>query len=423
MTSLLRHYSIAFLLITSILTTVHGQDWKTLGVDELFQRARETAFAGKREEARAMLLTILERNPDYTDVRIFLARTYAWDGMRAQARKELQTVLAQSPQHEDALNALVDVEMWDNQFAYGLTVVNMALSYYPNSEDLLYKKASILNSLNRPDEAAVVLNQLLSINPSHEKGIALLDELRKARMKYTAGVSYDLDLFSRTFSPAHSLAAQLARANQWGSSIIRLNYAHRFSSNGFQPEIDLYPRIADGIYAYLNYGYSESDLFPQHRIGAEVFSKLPASLEASAGIRYLYFGSTSKVTIYTGSLGWYYKSYWFSLRPYITPGEPGTSFSTNLTVRRYFKDADNYIGLTGGYGFSPDDRRIQSAAGLSTDGIYILKSQRLGVAWQKTFKRNFILNTSLGAVHQELSFDQGQYVWITNIVVGIRKRF
>jgi YaiO family outer membrane protein len=412
-----------FLLIVGIITTVHAQDWKSLGVDELFQRARETAFAGKREEARAMLLTILERSPDYTDVRIFLARTYAWDGMRTQARKELQAVLAQSPQNEDALNALVDVEMWDDQFAYGLTVVNTALSYYPNSEDLLYKKASILHSLNRPDEAAVVLNQLLTINPSHEKGISLLNELRKERMKYTAGVSYDLDLFSRTFSPAHSLAAQLARANRWGSSIVRLNYAHRFSSNGFQPEIDLYPRIADGIYAYLNYGYSESDLFPQHRVGAEVFSKLPASLEASAGIRYLYFGSTSKVTIYTGSLGWYYKSYWISLRPYITPGEPGTSFSTNLTIRRYFQDADNYIGLTGGYGFSPDDRRIQSAAGLSTDGIYILKSQRLGVAWQKTLKRNLILNTSLGAVHQELSFDQGKYVWITNIVAGIRKRF
>jgi YaiO family outer membrane protein len=423
MISLLRYNIAALVLITSIITTVHGQDWKALGVDELFQHARETAFAGKREEARAMLTTILERSPDYIDVRVFLARTYAWDGMRAQARKELQTVLAQSPQHEDAFNALVDVEMWDDQFAHGLTVVNTALSYYPNSEDLLYKKASILNSLNKPDEAEIVLNQLLTINPSHEKGISLLNDLRKARMKYTAGVSYDLDLFSRTFSPAHALSAQLARANRWGSSIIRLNYAHRFSSNGIQPEIDLYPRIADGIYAYLNYGYSESDLFPQHRVGAELFTKLPASLEASAGVRYLYFGSTSKVTIYTGSLGWYYKSYWFSLRPYITPGEPGTSFSTNLTVRRYFSDADNYIGVTGGYGFSPDDRRIQSAAGLSSDGIYILKSQRLALAWQKTLKRNLILNTSLGAVHQELSFDQGKYVWITNIVVGIRKRF
>lgn len=423
MISPLRHYIAALLLITSIITAVHGQDWKALGVDELFQRARETAFAGKREEARAMLLTILERSPNYMDVRIFLARTYAWDGMRAQARKELQTVLAQSPQHEDAFNALVDVEMWDDQFAHGLTVVNTALSYYPNSEDLLYKKASILNSLNKSDEAEIVLNQLLTINPSHEKGISLLNDLRKARMKYTAGVSYDLDMFSRTFNPAHALSAQLARANRWGSSIIRLNYAHRFSSNGIQPEIDLYPRIADGIYAYLNYGYSESDLFPQHRVGAELFTKLPASFEASAGVRYLYFGSTSKVTIYTGSLGWYYKSYWFSLRPYITPGEPGTSFSTNLTVRRYFSDADNYIGLTGGYGFSPDDRRIQSAAGLSSDGIYILKSQRLAIAWQKTLKRNLILNTSLGVVHQELSFDQGKYVWITNIVVGIRKRF
>lgn len=400
-----------------------AQEWKTLGVDELFEKARQTAFDGKREEARTMLITILERAPDYTDVRVFLARTYAWDEQRALARKELQTVLAKSPSHEDALNALTDVEMWDDDFAQALTVVNTGLSYYPNSEDLIYKKARILKSLDQPEEAQRVLNHLLSINPAHTKGLELSEDLRLARMKYTAGVSYDLDLFSRTYNPTHSLAAQLARANRWGSSIIRLNYAHRFSSNGIQPEIDLYPRIVQGVYAYLNYGYSDSDLFPQHRFGTEVFTKLPLSFEASAGLRHLYFGTNSKVTIYTGSIGWYYKSYWFSFRPYITPGEPGTSFSSTLTVRKYFKDADNYIGLTGGYGFSPDDRRIQSSTGLSTDRIYILKSQRVGFAWQKTLKRNFILNISLGLSRQELSFDEGKYVWITNTVVGLRKRF
>jgi YaiO family outer membrane protein len=215
----------------------------------------------------------------------------------------------------------------------------------------------------------------------------------------------------------------LRRTNSWGSAFFRLNQASRFSSTGFQPEIDLYPRIANGVYAYLNYGYSESVLFPKHRIGAEVFSKLPKSLEASLGFRYLYFGPDSKVIIYTGSFGWYFKNYWLSLRPFITPGNPGTSFSSILSLRRYFKDADNYLGIDAGLGFSPDERRIQSGAGLSPDDIYVLKTQRVGLVCQKTFPHHFIVNVRCAFINQELLFDQGQYVLITSSQVAILKRF
>ncbi len=401
---------------------VHAQEWKKLDGDALFALAREKAFNGNREEARTMLLEILSRSPKYADVRILLARTYAWDGQRDQARKELQTVLNDEPIYEDAWNAAVDVEMWDEQYPQALTLVNQAMSHYPNQEDFLYKKARILVELKRPDEASKTVARLLAIDPSHTKGHALMAELKQAQMLYTAGISYSLDLFSRSYDPANYLAAQLAKTTRWGSAIVRLNYSSRFGTQGIQPEVDLYPKIANGVYAYINYGYSNSNLFPTHRIGGEIYSKLPKSFEASIGARYLDF-NTSTVTMYTGSIGWYVKNYWISLRPYITPGPPGTSVSSVITLRRYFQDGDNYLGLSAGLGFSPDDRRIQSSNGLSTDGIYVLQSQRFGINWQKTFPRNyqFVINFSL--VHQELTFDQGNYVWISSSLVGLRKRF
>lgn len=411
-------------ILLMMVVKARGQEWKQAGVDDIFQKAREKAFNGKRDEAREMLLYILNKSPDYDDVRILLGRTYAWDGRREEARQTLRTVLAHSPQNEDACNALTDVEMWDEQYNQALIVADQGLRYYPNAEDLLYKRARILYTLKRPDEALITLNQLLSLNPGHARAAALMADIKRDKLKYTAGVNYSFDVFSRTYDPAQYASIQLARTNAWGSSILRLNYSHRFSTDGIQPEIDLYPRIANGVYAYLNYGYSASSLFPDHRVGAELFASLPHSLEASAGIRYLYFGHDSKVNIYTGSIGWYVKNYWFSLRPYITPDEEtGTSVSATVFARRYFEDRDNYLGLSGGAGFSPDDRRIQTTSGLSQDVIYILKSQRIGAAWSKTLPRNIILLLNFDFIRQELSFDEGEYVLITSMNAGLRKRF
>lgn len=417
-------YPILLLQILLINFYASAQEWKSLGTDELFEKAREQAFNGNRELSREMLSFILQNSPDYHDVRILLGRTYAWDGKYEDARKELQAVLSRWPENLDAFNALTDCEMWSEQFYAALEVADRGLKIFPNDEDLLYKRASILNNLKKQEEAVITLNKLLTINPSHEKGNSLLKAIEIAGMKYTAGVSYSVDLFDRTFDPAHYGALQLGRTNSWGSSIVRLNWAHRFETDGWQPEIDLYPRIANGIYAYLNYGYSDTDLFPEHRIGGEIFTKLPASFEASAGMRYLYFDGDTKVNIYTGSIGWYVKDYWLSLRPFIIPDEEtGTSVSASLSVRKFFSDADTYFGLSGGLGFSPDFRRIQSSAGLAADEIYLLRSQRVGVVFQKLLRPDFTMNFSVDLNRQELIFDEGEYVLITGIGVSARKRF
>lgn len=402
---------------------VSAQDWKNKPVDAIFLLAREKAFNGNREEARSMLAYVLEKSPTYHDVRILLGRTYAWDGQRDKARDEFKKVLDDEPKNEDALNASIDVEMWDSKYEHALAIVNRALETYPSSQDFLYKRASCLNSLNRDDEALVTINQLLIMNPAHEKGLTLLKAIKTQRLKYTLGVSYSADIFSETFNPAQYASLQLARANGWGSSIVRVNYANRFGTNGVQAEVDLYPKIADGFYAYLNYGFSSTSLFPDHRIGAELYSRLPKSFEGSLGIRYLDFGDTSKVIIYTGSFGWYFKSYWLSIRPYVTPDSRiGASASATITLRKYFENRDQYIGLLTGFGFSPDERRFQTGSGFTSDGIYNLKSQRVGLVTSFELKYNFIILISGDVARQQVLFSGRNYITITTLAVGLRKR-
>jgi len=401
----------------------HSQNWKELDVDDLFKLARQTAFDGKRTEAREMLQEVLRRAPTYHEVQVFLARTYAWDGQYDQAKKELTVVLSAQPTDADALNVLLDADMWGEKYNDALTTVDRALVAHPSNEDFLYKKALILKNLQQPREAAGQLSRLLELDPSHTKGIALMSELKKQLMKHYVGLSSGFDSFSKIYSSAFSSSVSFGSTHQWGTSIVRLNYSDRFSLKGVQPEIEAYPRIANGVYAYVNYGYSNSVLFPKHRVGGEVFTKLPKSFEASLGARYLYFNSSTAVVLYTGSIGYYFKNYWISLRPYLSADDTGTSFSSTATVRYYFTNSDNYLSLNLGYGFSPDERRIQSSSGLSADAISTLKSQRYGVVWQKTLPSNVTLSVYFTETYQELSAYLGDYMWISSGSVMLRKRF
>ncbi len=399
-----------------------AQDWKSESVDKLFEDARKSAFAGDRTQSQLMLYEILKRSPDYEDVRVFLARTYMWEDRYDSARVILQKVLTKNPTNRDALQAMANAYAWNDQYADALAYVMAGLKTYPNDEELLYKKASYLKQLGREPESAETLQTLLGVQPAHEKAAALLNELRQQNLRNAITASYSADFFNRTFSTAQFSYVQVAHTFKWGTGFARVNYANRFNQSGTQAELDLYPRLIKGTYGYFNYGYSASALYPVHRMGAEIFSKLPKSFEISAGARYLNFGSGDPVIIYTGSLGWYHKNNWISMRPYFTPGSTN-SFSINMFFRHYLADGNNYVGVSGGFGFSPDDRRIQSASGLSNDNIYMLQSQRIGLYWQKTLAKDWMITTTVFLARQELSFEHTNFVWITSPMVSVRKAF
>lgn len=181
--------------------------------------------------------------------------------------------------------------------------------------------------------------------------------------------------FQDDLDPWHLTSVSLGHRTSRGSIIGRANHARRFAISGVQVEADAYPRLTRYMYGYLNVGYSDASIFPDWRFGGELFANLPHAWEASAGFRQLRFGGPH-VTLYTGSLGKYVGNYWVSLRPFVRSKENGASTSASLTARRYFADADHYVGARVGYGSSPSDRitpqdieRINSfSAGLHGSG-------------------------------------------------------
>jgi YaiO family outer membrane protein len=398
-------------------------DTAKFGTDELFMMAREKAFNKQHEEARLLLRMILQRSPSYFDVRILLGRTYAWDGKYDSARIELKHVLIEDPSHKDALNALVDVELWSEEYTQALERVETALRYYPSDEELLLKKARALKNLGRDIEALNTLNQLEDIHPSAQGINSLRQEIDTKTILNGLGINYAADLFSDTFDPMQYMYLQYSRRTPYGSLFGRLNYSHRFQSDGSQIEFDFYPKISDGKYGYFNYGFSTSSLFPKHRLGAEYYTNLPARFEGSLGFRYLFFGPGSSVTIYTGTLGYYYRSYWFSLRPYFTPGTSGVSKSVSLTMRYFFGDVEDYFSVRLSAGFTPDERRIQTDLDLNKTEIYYLNSQTAGFGIQKAIGTRYLLIATFDYTNQEKSFDPGQYLKMYSFSMGVRWKF
>jgi YaiO family outer membrane protein len=399
-------------------------DTLNLNTDELFSLARTKAFAGQREEARGLCRIILTRNPSYLDARILLGRSYAWDKRWDEARTELRRAVEAEPTYKDALLASIDVELWDEKYAQAIDIANIALSSNPSDVDYLLRKVRALIGFGRNSDALFLLKKVEALNPSLTEISTLRNGIEGKSMNNDVGINYATDRFSETYDPMHYGYLQLSRRTPYGTMFGRVNYSSRFASQGVQVEGDLYPRIADGVYAYINYGFSNSDLFPKHRGGAEIYTKLTSSYEGSVGLRYLYFGPTSSVTIVTGSLALYFGNYWLSLRPYLIPGDAGLSKSANLTVRRYLKDAENYLSLRIGAGFSADERALQSNTGFQGQTeVFHLQSQTIGIGWQQSFGAHYLSNATFDVTNQELGVSPGRYVLMYSFSIGVRVRF
>lgn len=343
-------------------------------VDSLFQAARTEAFeAGDYQRARALAYEALARSPNYHGIRVFAARTLAWEGRRDSARAELARVLARAPDHYEGLKAMIDVESWSDRPYAALDYADTALDHYPDDTYFMEKRAGLLRWLDRPDAAAAQLNALLATQPSNENAQEALRRLRREQMHYSASLSVRRDAFRGGRTPWSFGTATLGRKTPIGSVIGRVRYARRFSNNGLQVEVDAYPSLAPGLYAYVSVGASASSIFPGIRGGASLYKSLPRSFSAELGARYLNFGGSGTV-IYTASLTRYYGHYLFRGVTYVTPSTSGTSVSGGGRVRRYFGDANTYLSVNGSVGTSPseplfvEDVRRRSSWSVSVDG-------------------------------------------------------
>ncbi len=398
-----------------------GDRPSSLNADSLFNLTLGAIKNDNYDSAKYQLEILIEAYPEHYDGRVQKSRIFAWEGQYDIARDGLDSVLLEDPDNIDAYATIVDVEIWSKRYGSALAYVESALEVAEGSMDLAYKKALILTRLERYQEAKDLMTTKLGSNHS-DSFERLRTEILTALQRNEITLQPGVDVFSEIFDPAVRTSLSYKRSGNWGAGIFRLNYANRFESTGFQMEVDAYPKINSTLTAFVNYGYSTSFLFPEHRFGLELTSSFLETFEFGGGMRYLKFPG-NEVFIYTGSVAKYLGDYRASVRVFVTPEEDVTGLTVVGDVRRYFSAADNYVGLLLSSGFSPDMRLIQTADGFSQGQIYNLESQMLEVTGQKSLKYRWLGALRLGITRQELLFDLGSHVVIFSGTFSVTYRF
>lgn len=355
-----------------------------VSADELFAQARQAAFDQKNYPlALDRCRQALTQSPGYTDIRVFAGRVFYWNGQADSAHIYLDRAVTENPQHEDASLAAGTISYWSDQYDQALQYCNNGLHFHPTSADLLLLKTKILIAQKQYKAALHITDTLLQRQPPVKEARALADRIKDYRAANSVGISYDYTHFSKQFDKGWHLASiQYSRQTTLGSVIARVNYGNRFSESGVQMEVDAYPHIAKNLYAYVNLGYSpDLPVFPKFRSGFSLYINLPHSFEADAGFRYLRFSDNT--WIYTGSVGKYYKNWWFNLRAYVTPNSSRISQSYTATARYYVGGADDYLSINAGTGLSPDERN----QAILLNSNYKLVTRKAGAAYHFSYKK------------------------------------
>ncbi|NEU08128.1 YaiO family outer membrane beta-barrel protein [Flavihumibacter sp. R14] len=384
------------MLLSLVSTGAFSQ--QNISSDDLLKSAQSAIRQEKNyPKAISLLKTAISQSPDYSDLRIMLGRVYTWSDSPDSARTQFQAVLQKDPANEDALNASFDLEYWNKNLPRSLEIVDQALKHYPNSEELVLKKVKVLSALEKPQAAIDVTESFIRKNPESKEALKSLRSLKDANLKNNITYGYTFSSFDKRFAqPWHMANFSYGRVTPFATLNFQVNYANRFNTNGVEFETNSYPAITNGLYAYVGAAFSNSSIFSRHRFGVSLYKSLPLSFEAEGGVRYLKFNSAT--ILYVVGMGRYFGNSFFGLRSYIGPGDGQFSKSFNLYSRFYLSDDRNdYFGISGGTGFSPDDRAR------NIDINRNLKSLKAGIEYSRNVTKRLIISGSASYLNEEYS--------------------
>jgi YaiO family outer membrane protein len=443
------HSILIFLFLSS---PAYGQDVAYNNVKLSYIEAHNLAYNGNHGKAQVMALDLLKENPEDSKARTLVARTYSWSGQYEKARREFNILTSETKDNREVWILAIKNELYAKNNATALGLANKALTYSKNDTELVrlaeMAKDRIINQeyaqkswIDNTGEAPTKQNSKSSKN--NKEGI--LDEKNSAATETKKEEAETMDkkseetkkvpnnrvairnsftVFDQRYEPMVFSTIEFRRRTLAGSLLPRINYSNRNGEHGLQYDIDFYPKFSKRFYAYLNYGYSDASIYPNHKLGGDLYVNLPGAMEFSAGGRYVSL-DTRDITMITNSIGHYRGNYYFSLRSNIIPKDDSLiQFSGNLLVRKYLKDADNFLSFNIGMGYSPELRQLISGDELLAETLLYIESQRMSLQYQFTGKQNpNIYSASVGVSRQELAFQSGSFVWAVSAGLAYQVQF
>lgn len=329
-----------------------------------FILAQAEAFSGKYEEAIKVIDQILNLVPDHHDALLLKARILIWKGQVSAARQILEATLEKNPMDIEALLELGRVEELSGQLHQAEELYLQVIGQNPSSESeaaAWFRLSKIYQQSGNWEKAEQCLEKAVKLDPNNKDYLNELNSFKKISSKESATggkraeiwVQYRSDNYSdqpNSFSSERVLF--LYRPSSVLTLIPKLGHSRYFNRTDYLFGLEAYPRLWKGAYAYLDLNYSTpANSLPRTSWLLEIYQHLYDGLEGSLGYWRMHFRTTN-VSVYLGSLGYYFKDYYFSLRGYYTPEETGKNFSWVVQGRKYF-GPENYFYLSFGSGSRP----------------------------------------------------------------------
>lgn len=397
-----------------------------------YNKAHSLAYDGKHRPAKDILIQIVSENPKDIEARALLASTYSWSGQYIKARDEFNKITSKERENSAFWISAIKNELYANQNATAYGLAGKALTYLKSNSEverlLKISMARIQNekhpelgwhnteSLLKTNKVSKKKSKKESVSNKKEVVTVVSNEAKtpvvKEALNNRIAIRNAFTIFDQRYDPAIYSSISLRRQTLAGSIIPRINFSNRNGINGLQYDLDFYPKFSKRFYAYLNYGYSNASIYPNHKMGGDLYVNLPGAIEFSAGGRHIRF-ATRNVSVITNSIGHYRGNYYFSLRSYVRPKEDNLiGVSGNLLVRKYLKDAENFMGINVGMGYSPELRQLISGDELLAETLLYVESQRLSLEYQFTGKKNpNAYRANMSVTRQELAFDAGSFFY------------
>lgn len=399
---------------------------ETQNLEKKFEIAQTYAFEGQRDTARYLLYQILSAKSDYTDARVLIARTHAWDNDYDSARIIYHQVLNKKPNYKEAIEGLIDVEIWDKNTDTAIYYCNYGLKHYPKEHAFTLKKAKIFLDKGKVEDAYQQLMIVKAKDSANEEVAKMLDDERFIFQNDKIQAEYQHEWFDEPNRRRWSLYSfsYLNKAS-WGTFVGRVYSGNikisrdsiNINDNGFQFEIEAYPKLDSRHYLYIGISLSPDYFFPKTRFGAEIYRKLNNEGELSLGFRHMNFENSNttlkKVTIYTASYSKYIKDFWISARAYYTNISEVSSWTYAFQGRKYFNNQETYAFVELILGSSASEQSFVVNYSDPNNPIktnYLLYSQKFRFGFQKLFWKRWTFYAAYSVEDAEYKLDNNHLV-------------
>jgi len=400
-----------------------GSTFISNDVDSAFRQAREYAYDREYDKATPILNFYIKQYPEYYDLRTFLARTKLWQKDYQAADNILRSVLEDNPSEINAYRVLTLSQQYRGNHDSAIAIANQGLKKDSADPALLLHKAQSQTAIREYKEGLNSVSRSLENDSANREGKKLKTFLLNQLINDGIGVGYGIDFFDENFEQGsvlwHNGLVQLGTFTKAGMLIGRVNWRAREGQSGTQGEVEFYPILGKKTYLFLNAAYSQSELYPNVNLSAELYHRITSSLEASAGIRYQFFGrqpiSTFEgldtvdrvaLTTLTASLGYYFGDNYLLGRINTQYNNQLFTWGTSgqLLYRNFLNGSASFVQLSAIYGFLPDLRLIELGNNLA---IFRYNRQNISLqaAYQQLLDDHWFVRLSFSLTFRENRID------------------